>query len=73
MMDFGYRTLILGDPKDEYEKLCRAFGVEPFAIGHGLPLENQPAGVRPPRPGLAPDLDAAAGPSAGPPSCSAAG
>ena len=36
MMDFGYRTLILGDPKDEYEKLCRALGVQPFAIGHGL-------------------------------------
>ena len=27
MMDFGYRALILGDPKDEYERLCRAFGV----------------------------------------------
>ncbi len=24
MMPFGYRTLILGDPKDEYEALCRA-------------------------------------------------
>ncbi|MGH3626543.1 MAG: ATP-binding protein, partial [Sciscionella sp.] len=36
MMDFGYRTLVLGDPKDEYEALCRALGVEPFAIGPGL-------------------------------------
>lgn len=29
MMDFGYRALILGDPKDEYEALCHALGVEP--------------------------------------------
>ena len=36
MMDFGYRALILGDPKDEYQLLCRALGVEPFSIGPGL-------------------------------------
>ena len=36
MMDFGYRALILGDPKDEYQLLCRALGVEPFRIGPGL-------------------------------------
>jgi hypothetical protein len=35
MMDFGYRALILGDPKDEYEKLCRALGVEPLLSGPG--------------------------------------
>jgi hypothetical protein len=50
MMDFGYRALILGDPKDEYEKLCRALGVEPFTIGPGLsarinPLAFGPLGV----------------------------
>src|SRR5664279_6161438 len=42
MMDFGYRTLILGDPKDEYEMLCRALGVEPVAIGHGLSTRINP-------------------------------
>ena len=47
MMDFGYRTLILGDPKDEYEKLCRAFGVEPFVIGHGLPARINPLAFGP--------------------------
>lgn len=47
MMDFGYRTLILGDPKDEYEALCRAFGVEPFAIGHGLPTRINPLAIGP--------------------------
>ncbi|WP_248580844.1 hypothetical protein [Nocardioides sp. InS609-2] len=49
MMPFGYRTLILGDPKDEYEKLCRAHGVEPFVIGPGMwtrinPLSKGPLG-----------------------------
>ena len=47
MMDFGYRTLILGDPKDEYEALCRAFGVEPFAIGHGLATRINPLAFGP--------------------------
>jgi hypothetical protein len=47
MMDFGYRTLILGDPKDEYEVLCRALGVEPFAIGHGLPARINPLAIGP--------------------------
>ena len=49
MLGFGYRALILGDPKDEYENLCRALGVEPIAIGQGLtarinPLEFGPLG-----------------------------
>lgn len=47
MMDFGYRTLILGDPKDEYELLCREFGVEPFVIGHGLPTRINPLAIGP--------------------------
>jgi hypothetical protein len=47
MMDFGYRTLILGDPKDEYEKLCRALGVQPFVIGHGLPARINPLAFGP--------------------------
>jgi len=47
MMDFGYRTLVLGDPKDEYEKLCRALGVEPFAIGHGLQARINPLAFGP--------------------------
>lgn len=47
MMDFGYRTLILGDPKDEYEMLCRALGVEPVAIGHGLSTRINPIAIGP--------------------------
>ncbi len=47
MMDFGYRTLILGDPKDEYETLCRALGVEPFVIGHGHPHRINPLAFGP--------------------------
>jgi hypothetical protein len=58
MMDFGYRSIILGDPKDEYEALCRAFGVEPFAIGHGLPTRINPLAFGPLGPGWE-DLNAA--------------
>ena len=47
MMDFGYRALILGDPKDEYEHLCRAFGVEPFTIGPGLGVRINPLAFGP--------------------------
>ena len=47
MMDFGYRVLVLGDTKDEYEALCRALGVEPFVIGHGLPTRVNPLDVGP--------------------------
>ena len=47
MMDFGYRVLILGDTKDEYEPLCRALGVEPFVIGHGLPTRVNPLDIGP--------------------------
>jgi hypothetical protein len=42
MSDFGYRTLILGDPKDEYEDLCRFMGAEPIVIGHGHPGRINP-------------------------------
>lgn len=49
-LQFGYRALILGDVKDEYEPLCRALGVEPLVIGPGLaarinPLDPGPLGV----------------------------
>ncbi|MQW77323.1 ATP-binding protein [Nocardioides sp. dk4132] len=47
MMSFGYRTLVLGDPKDEYESLCRALGVEPFVIGPGLPARINPLAMGP--------------------------
>ena len=56
MMEFGYRTLVLGDPKDEYEPLCRALGVQPFAIGHGLPARVNPLAFGPLGRGWA-DLD----------------
>ncbi|WP_375504463.1 ATP-binding protein [uncultured Jatrophihabitans sp.] len=42
MMAYAYRTLILGDVKDEYEPLCRALGVEPHVVGHGLPARINP-------------------------------
>lgn len=42
MSDFGYKTLILGDVKDEYEPLCRWFGVEPIAVGQGLSARINP-------------------------------
>ncbi len=47
MTDFGYRTLVLGDPKDEYEGLCAFFGVQPFAIGPGLPARINPLAFGP--------------------------
>nr|WP_300147681.1 ATP-binding protein [Propionicimonas sp.] len=58
MTDFGYRVLILGDPKDEYEPMCRALGVEPFTIGHGLPARINPLDFGPLGKGWA-DLPAA--------------
>ncbi len=42
MMTYGYRVLILGDVKDEYEPLCRALGAAPHAVGHGLPARINP-------------------------------
>lgn len=47
MMPFGYRTLILGDPKDEYEALCRAHGVEPFVVGPGMATRINPLAMGP--------------------------
>jgi hypothetical protein len=47
MMGFGYRTLIVGDPKDEYEALCRALGVAPIAIGQGLAARINPLAFGP--------------------------
>ncbi|MGV1009833.1 MAG: ATP-binding protein [Dermatophilaceae bacterium] len=42
LMHFGVRTLVAGDVKDEYEPLCRAVGVHPFALGVGLPTRINP-------------------------------
>ena len=42
MIRFGYRSLVLGDVKDEYEDLARALGVEPYRIGPGLPGRINP-------------------------------
>lgn len=47
MTDFGYRILVLGDRKDEYEPLCRFFGVEPFALGPGMPWRINPLSFGP--------------------------
>jgi len=50
MIRYGYRSLVLGDVKDEYEDLARFLGVDPFRIGPGLagrinPLDLGPLGV----------------------------
>ena len=47
MTDFGYKILILGDPKDEYERLCHFFGVQPVVLGPGLPARINPLGLGP--------------------------
>ncbi len=47
MLAYGYRILILGDTKDEYEPLCRALGVEPFVVGLGLPARINPLAFGP--------------------------
>jgi hypothetical protein len=47
MIRFGYRSLVLGDVKDEYEDLSRALGVEPYRIGPGLPGRINPLDLGP--------------------------
>lgn len=47
MMDFGYRVLVLGDVKDEYEAMARFLGIEPFRIGKGLPARINPLAFGP--------------------------
>lgn len=47
MLDYGYRVLILGDTKNEYEELCQSYGVEPFAIGVGLSTRINPIAFGP--------------------------
>ncbi len=42
MIRFGYRSLVLGDVKDEYEDISRALGVEPYRVGPGLPGRINP-------------------------------
>lgn len=50
MIRYGYRSLVLGDVKDEYADLARFLDVEPYRIGPGLPgrvnpLDFGPLGV----------------------------
>lgn len=47
MIRYGYRSLVLGDVKDEYEDLARFLGVEPFRIGPGLPGRINPLDAGP--------------------------
>ena len=72
MMPFGYRTLVLGDPKDEYEASCRAHGVEPFVIATGHVDPDHPLAKGPLAHGWS-RLSAEEGRSAVPRSSSAAG
>ncbi|SER27716.1 ATP-binding protein [Microlunatus flavus] len=61
MADLGHRTLVLGDPKDEYAPLCRALGVEPVDLGPGLPARLNPYDTHATRPGDQAELDATIG------------
>jgi hypothetical protein len=56
MIRFGYRTLVLGDVKDEYADIAHALGVDPFRIGPGLPGRINPLDPGPLGDGWA-DLD----------------
>lgn len=47
MIRFGYRSLVLGDVKDEYEDLAHFLGVDPFRIGPGLPGRINPLDLGP--------------------------
>jgi hypothetical protein len=47
MMLFNARVLVAGDVKGEYEPLCRAVGVEPIALGLGLPARINPLDLGP--------------------------
>lgn len=42
MIRYGYRSLVLGDVKDEYEDISKFLGVDPFRIGPGLPGRINP-------------------------------
>lgn len=42
MIRFGYRSLVLGDVKDEYEDISRVLGADPYRIGPGLPGRINP-------------------------------
>lgn len=44
---YGGRVMIAGDLKDEYELLCREFGVEPIALGLGLSARLNPLDAGP--------------------------
>jgi hypothetical protein len=45
MIRYGYRSLVLGDVKDEYEDLARFLDVEPFRNGSGLAGRISPLGL----------------------------
>ena len=53
LMRFGVRTIIAGDVKGEYEDLCRAVGVNPIALGPGLPARINALDLGPLAQGLA--------------------
>jgi hypothetical protein len=42
MIRYGYRSLVLGDVKDEYEDIAKFLGVDPYRIGPGLPGRINP-------------------------------
>jgi hypothetical protein len=47
LVPFGVRLFIPGDIKGEYPPLCRALGVEPVALGPGLPGRVNPLDTGP--------------------------
>jgi len=44
---YGVKTFVLGDLKNEYAPLARAFGVEPVELGPGLPARLNPLDAGP--------------------------
>ena len=54
MIRFGYRSLVLGDVKDEYEDISRALGVDAVPDRTRPARSDQPSRLRPPGAGLGP-------------------
>ena len=47
LMAYGVKTFVLGDLKNEYAPLARAFGVDPVELGPGLPARLNPLDAGP--------------------------
>lgn len=52
MSAFGVRVYVPGDPKGEWGAVARALGVDPIALGRGLPARINPLDTGPRAPGI---------------------